>query len=59
MYKIFFGIGHFLEATFAFIVALEWLPVIVISLLLTFGFFYWLYLQKRYSDDARRRGTMI
>ena len=59
MNNIFFAIGHFLEATFTFIVALGWLPVIGISLILAFGMLYWLMLQRRYSEEARRRGTMI
>jgi CHASE2 domain-containing sensor protein len=59
MYQIFFSIGHFLEATFQILVVLGWFPVIGISLILAFGLVYWLMLQRRYSEEARRRGTLI
>ena len=59
MYKIFFAIGHFLERTFQILVVLGWLPVIVFTLILTFGFVYWLFLQRKLSEKARRDGTLI
>ncbi|MDQ3100924.1 MAG: hypothetical protein M3R08_06030 [Bacteroidota bacterium] len=59
MSQIFFSIGHFLEASFLILVAMGWLPVIGISLILAFGLVYWLLTQRRYSQEARRRGTMI
>jgi CHASE2 domain-containing sensor protein len=59
MYKIFFSIGHLLEATFTILEAMGWLPVIGISLILAFGLVYWLMLQRRYSAEAKRRGSLI
>ena len=58
MYKIFFAIGHFLETTFSILVAMGWLPVILISIILAVGLVYWLVLQDRYNKEARRRGTI-
>jgi CHASE2 domain-containing sensor protein len=58
MYKIFFAIGHLLEATFQILVVLGWVPVILTSLTLAFGFIYWLMTQRRYNERARRSGTL-
>ncbi len=59
MYKIFFAIGHFLEATFQILVVLGWVPVIIFTLILTFGFLYWLFLQRKLTEKARHQGSLI
>lgn len=58
MQKIVFALGHFTETCLSLLVAMGWLPVTLISLLLTAGLVYWLVLQGRYNEKARRDGTM-
>lgn len=59
MQDIAFALGHFLEWTFKLIIPLGWLPVAATSLLLFFGFVYWLVLQGRYNRKAKSEGTLV
>jgi hypothetical protein len=58
MQQIAFTIGKLLEATFGLIVPLGWLPVSAFSLIMFFGFLYWLKIQGDYNRKARRDGTL-
>ena len=59
MESVFFGIGHFLQATFQIIVMLDWImPVTFISVLL-FGMAYWLYTQTVLTRKSKERGGFI
>lgn len=60
MQKIWFGIAKFLEATFDWLLTpFGWFPVISFILILAFGFVYWMVLQNRYNQEARRKGGLI
>ena len=57
--SVFFGIGHFLQATFEIIVGFGWtIPVIFIAVLL-FGMAYWLYTQTVFTRKSKERGGFI
>ncbi len=59
MQDIFFSIGRFLEATFeVLLVPFAGLPVAAIFVLMFVGLFYWLYLQGKYNDKARKDNTL-
>ena len=64
MQDLFFGLGKFIEATF------EWLLVpfsatkfgianVLISVLMVFGLFYWLSMQRKLSRKAIEEDTYI
>ena len=57
MPDIWFGLGHFFQDTFDwFLTPFGWTPPILFTLVLTFGFFYWLVLQGRYNRKAKETG---
>jgi hypothetical protein len=58
MQDIAFAAGHFLEWTFKGLAKLGWLPVTATSLVLFFGFLYWMMLQGRYNRKAKAEGTI-
>lgn len=59
MTNFFFGIGHFLQWSFQFIVAANWIiPVIFIAILL-FGMAYWLWTQTVLTRKAKDRDAFI
>ena len=59
MQDIAFAIGHLMENTFKILRAMGWMPVIGISIVLSVGFVYWLYLQGKYNAKAKKDGTLI
>lgn len=58
MQKIVFALGHFTETCLGLLVAMGWLPIVLISLTLFFGLVYWLNIQGRYNRKARKEGTL-
>ncbi|HQV37728.1 MAG: hypothetical protein IPO60_02865 [Flavobacteriales bacterium] len=59
MTNFFFGLGHFLQWTFEFIVAANWtIPVLFIAVLL-FGMAFWLRTQTVLSRKAKDRDAFI
>ena len=60
MSKIWFSIGHFVQATFKLVlVPLGWLPVVVFMLVLAFGAIYWMNAQAKYTRRAKERNQYI
>ncbi len=58
MQQIAFSIGQLLEATFTFLPALGWLPVIGICIVIFLGLVYWMVLQARYDRRAKANNTL-
>ena len=60
MSKIWFSIGHFVQATFNLVlVPLGWAPVVVFMLVLAFGAIYWMNAQAKYTRRAKERNEYI
>lgn len=59
MESFFFGIGHFLQATFRFLVQLNWVIPVIFIAVLVFGMAYWLYTQTVLTRKAKDRGDFI
>ncbi|MBK6829345.1 MAG: hypothetical protein IPG92_00740 [Flavobacteriales bacterium] len=58
MQQISFAIGHFLEWTFKILTGMGWLPVILVTVIMFVGLFYWLNLQGRYNRKAKANNTL-
>ncbi len=58
MQQIAFSIGQLLEATFTFLPALGWLPVIGFSVVIFLGLVYWMVMQARYDRKAKANNTL-
>ena len=59
MESVFFGIGHFLQATFEILVKLNWVVPVTFIAVLLFGMAYWLYTQTVLTRKAKDRGDFI
>lgn len=60
MTKTWFGIGHFMQTLFDWVLTpLAWVPVVIFSFVLTFGIVYWLMLQARFTRMAKQKGEHI
>lgn len=60
MNHVWYGIGHFLQKTFNWLlVSFGWAPVVVFSVLLFIGVLYWLNLQAKYNRRAKERNEYI
>jgi hypothetical protein len=60
MTKFWFGIGHSIQALLDLVLTpFGWAPVVIFSLVLTFGGVYWLVLQSRFTRMAKEKGGHI
>jgi hypothetical protein len=60
MTKIWYGIGHFMQTLFNWVLTpFGWTPVVIFSLVLGFGAIYWLVLQARFTRSAKEKGDHI
>lgn len=60
MTHVWYGIGHFLQKTFDWIIVpLGFGPSIMICIVMALGTIYWLRLQGKYNRQAREKGESI
>jgi hypothetical protein len=60
MTKFWFGIGHSIQTLLDWVLTpFGWAPVVLFSLVLAFGFVYWLVLQSRFTRAAKQKGGHI
>ncbi|MFZ1688824.1 MAG: hypothetical protein WAU70_15455 [Flavobacteriales bacterium] len=59
MRDFWFGFGHVMQWLLSFLVKLDWLPVIVFTIVMAIGAIYWLMLQNRFNQRAKEKGEHI
>ena len=60
MQDLWFGIGHFIQTTFDWVLTpFGWLPVTIFIITMALGTLYWLMLQSRYNRRAKETNELM